>query len=75
MKEEERGEGKRLPTAPPADHANTTDTPGEFYFCPPVKSIIANDATTAASGDSKIFVAVKFPEYDGNTVIPTDFQP
>ena len=75
VKEEERGEGKWFRTARPADYANITDTHGEFYFCPPFEYIIANDATTAASGDSKIFVAVKFPEYDGNTVIPTDFQP
>lgn len=75
VKEEERGEGKWFRTARPVDYANTTDTHGEFYFCPPFEYIIANDATTAASGDSKIFVAVKFPEYDGNTVIPTDFQP
>ena len=75
VKEEERGEGKWFRTARPADYANTTDTHGEFYFCPPFEYIIANDATTAASGDSKIFVAVKFPEYDGNTIIPTDFTP
>ncbi len=75
VKEEERGEGKWFRTARPVDYANTTDEHGEFYFCPPFEYIIANDATAAASGDSKIFVAVKFPEYDGNTVIPTDFQP
>ncbi|MDE5633038.1 MAG: hypothetical protein K2I51_00020, partial [Muribaculaceae bacterium] len=73
VKDEEKGEGKWFRAARPVDYANVSDQNHEdFYFCPPFEYIIANDAS--ATDESSIFVAVKFPEFDGKTIIPTDFK-
>lgn len=73
VSEDEQTSGQWYRIARPVDYANTTDIDGEFYFCPPFEYIIANDAK--AKEESQLYVAVKFLEHDGKTLITCDFTP